>query len=567
MKNIKKIAALSLSSLLLFSCNDTRVDDGGDKEKEDDAITITDSFFNELKQGYILDSIVTETIDGESQYFISESQHNENDYTYLVYGYASSIDAVNKETLETSDTIYPLEEDGETYASSGRLNLNNKVKKYKINYMNTGFGKYDEMGFKNLFSYVNASSFATLFKASTSKKNVYSLNSDQFSTEFGKAIITQLYGQPGLNLDSFVIEFNKNGIESISASANFTTSTKSYTYLFDTTIVSKGSNIDFKYTYEPYATIEDDAFTKFLTNVNNHNYSMYIQNYVNETEISTISLKLNSDKITYSIEDKEEDETASYNIIKTSEGKYFYVNENLDASEETTYTYGQETNKETFNKVIPEMKLSRNVFDYDKDTLTYTVKANINDELDSIVPFEVSAETVDNLTMQLYDYSGYPQYIITNINGKYTTYITISDVGTTTFNFNEDNIKTDTSISSWDKSLFDSEDDYNDLLAFLNNDVTNLPLPSGMNLEGNWMKGGEVESEDGIDLLYFGDSNVDDDKLLSYYELLVVSDWEIDEDNECFYKTINNKKIKLVAEAYADGTDNYMYIVMTYVTE
>ena len=559
--NYKKIAALSLTSLLLFSCNDTKNDDG----YKDNTVTIVDSFFNELKKGYILDSVVTETINGETAYFITESQHNQDDYTYLVYDYATSASSVNKNVLKTSDTIYPLVENGVKYVATGRLNLNNEVKKYKINYVNAGYGKYDELGFKNLFSYIDASSFSTLFTKINNVDNAYSLNEDQFNKEFGKAIITQLYGQPGLNLDSFALEFNKDGIATISATANYTGTKGNYSFIFDTTIVSKG-DVDFKYTFEPYANVEDSDFNKFIANVNKHNYTMYVQNYVNEVEISDVTLKLNNDKLSYQIEDKQEDETASYNMIKTSEGKYFYVNESI-GDETTTYTYGAETGEETFNAVIPSMKLSRNVFDYDSDSLTYSVKNNVYDELDSIVPFEVSAETINELTMQLFDYDGYSQYIITNKNGNNTTYITISDVGSTTFDFNEGNIKTDTSVTTWEKSLFDSEDDYNTLLAFLNNDMSNLPLPSGMNAEGYWMIGGEISSEEGVDLLYLGSTTVDDDVLYDYYLALMASGWEIDEDNECFYKTINNNKIKLTATAYADGSDNYMYITMTYITQ
>lgn len=44
--NYKKIAALSLTSLLLFSCNETKNDDGD----KDNTVTIVDSFFNELKK-------------------------------------------------------------------------------------------------------------------------------------------------------------------------------------------------------------------------------------------------------------------------------------------------------------------------------------------------------------------------------------------------------------------------------------------------------------------------------------------------------------------------------------
>ena len=130
----KNILLLSLSSLLLVSCGNNAVnpiDPNPDDSKNND-ITIKDSFFTELKKGYILTTKVSETINNETKYFLEKVEHNGKAYSSFVYSYADTLDTATNKTLTNSETYYELEEDGTTYVANGRLGVNNKIKLSKI---------------------------------------------------------------------------------------------------------------------------------------------------------------------------------------------------------------------------------------------------------------------------------------------------------------------------------------------------------------------------------------------------------------------------------------------------
>ena len=54
--------------------------------------------------------------------------------------------------------------------------------------------------------------------------------------------------------------------------------------------------------------------------------------------------------------------------------------------------------------------------------------------------------------------------------------------------------------------------------------------------------------------------------ILDYYLLLLDYEWEMDEDNLCFYKQINNKKLKTEVFVTEDAPNKF-YIQFSYVNE
>lgn len=563
----KNILLLSLSSLLLVSCGNNAVnpiDPNPDDSKNND-ITIKDSFFTELKKGYILTTKVSETINNETKYFLEKVEHNGKAYSSFVYSYADTLDTATNKTLTTSETYYELEEDGTTYVANGRLGINNKIKLSKIKYGNDlNYAEFEKYGFSNFFNYFSASTFSTMFDKVSGKENTYSLKETYKDNIIGTAISTQLYGQPGLNLDSFVLEFNNDGIKAINASLEYTTSTKIYDYTIDATIEAKG-NINFEEAYKPFEAKEDTNFDSFYNDVKNKNYTLYIQNYEGSTQTSYITLLLDQNKFTYILGDEDGEET-TINAIKKTDGSCYSITSTEDGDGNDGYQYSNAMDKKLFDNIIPSLDISGDIFTYDENKYEYVVKNGITDTMDSIVGFEVNADVIDELSMQLYVYEGVPnQYIITNKHNDSITYITITNCGSTTIAFNEENIKEKT---SWKESLFAKASDYNILKVLLNNDTSILPIPANMDQEGERSIEGNItdNSSSTMKLIYNVTGAYDDDTILDYYLLLLDYEWEMDEDNFCFYKQINNKKLKAEVLVTEDAPNKF-YIQFSYVNE
>lgn len=222
--------------------------------------------------------------------------------------------------------------------------------------------------------------------------------------------------------------------------------------------------------------------------------------------------------------------------------------------------------KKLFDNIIPSLDISGDIFTYDENKYEYVVKNGITDTMDSIVGFEVNADVIDELSMQLYVYEGVPsQYIITNKHNDSITYITITNCGSTTIAFNEENIKEKT---SWKESLFAKASDYNILKVLLNNDTSILPIPAYMDQEGERSIEGNItdNSSSTMKLIYNVTGTYDDDTILDYYLLLLDYEWEMDEDNLCFYKQINSKKLKAEVLVTEDAPNKF-YIQFSYVNE
>ncbi len=561
----KNILVLSLSSLLLVSCGgSTNNNNNDDNKNQDQTITIQDSFFNNLKQGYILESKVSETINNETKYFIQKQEHKNTAYSSFVYGYADTLDTATTNTLSQKETYYAVKEGNNTYVANGRLGVNNKVNLSKIKYGNdseyAGFEKY---GFINFFTYFSSTTFDVMFEKINNVSNTYSLKDTFKTNSIGTSIATQLYGQPGLVLDSFVLEFNKDGISSIEANLTYDSSKNSYDYTYETKILSSG-NINFEEAYTPYAKTQDTKFNAFYSDINNKNFTVYVQNYENSNETTTISLEYDNDKFIYSYLDEDGEET-TINAIK-KDNTYYQVLVETDEDNNKTYKYGNPLEESLVNGIIPKFDISGDVFKFDEESHTYKIKENIVDTMDSIVGFEVSAEVINDLEMQLYVYDGGSnQYAITNTYGNNSTYITLSSCGETTIPFNSTNI---IEASTWKESLFASSNDFNILKTLLDNDLAILPVPTSMDQEGKWSIVGNItdNSSSTMKLIYDIAGDYDEDTLLDYYFILMDYEWELDEDNECFYKLLENNILK--AEVLlTEDTPTKFYIQFSYVTE
>lgn len=345
----------------------------------------------------------------------------------------------------------------EYYASSNddefiyqtRLNVANEYNYYKVyNPVTYDFYKWSD-GYDNVFSSLTEDSF-------TFENSLYSLKEEALKLA-SPYLSTLLYGNPGLDVTSFVV--GNEGLDiKISATAKFEGST-TYDYTFAASVVSYGEKVEMDYKDVPYSEVKDEVFEKMISDLKGNNYTARI---TNDDGFDLV------ESVFYSNEDKVYYETSEYHAG-------FYVNEeNLiqEVKKEGEDFYKVSSPMEgNISEVMPSFNVSRAVFD-EKDGI-YTLKDKVEGEMSSFIVLEAFADTLDELEIRVTE-NGYE---VKNTYDDCLTTVEFVDIGSTEVGFNKDTVLEPVLSVTWDSVL--DEDSYNLLVDIAGEYASLIPVPEG----------------------------------------------------------------------------------------
>lgn len=565
----KSIMLLSLLSVLAFtSCSgntqtpdtpDTGLEDGDDKPGTDEETPGTDEgtpdtdgdgddtpvapkeltqeTLDELAKGYILESKVTEDINGKVDYFYSDSYHDGDSFTVKAF----KSDATNP--TKDEDVLF------ETYSSdsdgdlvSERRTLNNDKSYFKV--LNPVTYEYDKFatGYTNFFTTLKLEDFDV-------EEGVYTLKENSVS-KVSPLIITQLYGNGGFELDSLTVSYVDDTLTLKTVAKPFLGNGITYNYTFDTVVVDSGDDVSFAKRADPYEEVSDDKFSSMITALKAHNFKLVQQNYHDDTLDSTSTLIADGD-LTYR---ENEDENGTYKVATYKDGdKYFEAN-----NEDGTFVKSGEVTAAIFEALYPTFDISRACFDLVDGK--YVLKDDVDGDSGAFTPFEGS---LANLTIEIKEDS----YVFIDISGDNKMVVTFSEVGTADVGYTISEVKEPVveATGKWSELLDPMSLGVLSSVYGENTDI--LPVPSGFDCEG-WQDLGYKGVASA--LMFMGSSPVaTEDDITSYCNQLVAAgfnDLGFDSDAGLYVFTTPDDSIILMtgiadmADITGNGEGSYFTI-------
>lgn len=501
----KSIMLLSLLSVLAFtSCSgnvqtpdtpDTGLEDGDDNPGTDEETPGTDEgtpdtdgdgddtpvapkeltqeTLDELAKGYILESKVTEDINGKVDYFYSDSYHDGDSFTVKAFKSDATNPTKDEEVLFET---YSADSDG--YLVAERRTLSNEKTYLKVyNPATSDYSKF-ATGYTNFFTTLKLEDF-------DAKDGVYTLKDTSLS-KVSPFIITQLYGNEGFELDSLTVTYVEDVLTLKTVAKPFLGNGIIYNYTFETVVVDSGEDVSFAKRADPYEEVSDEKFSSMITALKAHNFKLVQQNYYDDTLDSTSTLIVDGD-LTYR---ENEFDGESYKIATYKDGdKYFEAN-----NKDGTFVKSGEVDAETFSALFPSFAISRACFDLVDGK--YVLKGDVSGDMGAFTPF---GGEIGKLTIEITDDS----YIFTDTSEDSKTVVTFSEIGTADVGYTISDVKEPASEGKWTE-LLSSDMLYNLTSIFGAGKEDTLPVPSGFNYEG-WVDFGE----EGIAmLLFYADSPV-----------------------------------------------------------
>lgn len=437
---------------------------------------INQSSLDALKKGFKLETKVSETIDDVTKYSIVETQVVDGKFTVKTYEQSAN-ENPSKEKPQLFETYYKNEK-GELTA--GRIGINNKFKYYPVLFPDgSGVITWDANGYKNFFSYLNIEHFKL------GKDGWFNLKlNDESLKEAYKAIMTQLYGNPGLELDSFSLKVENGNIVALKAeSKTFIGSSKNYKYQFESKITNVGEE-NFEERYKPFKNKEDAEFSKIFNELNKNNYTLTQTDYANGKVSGVTTLKANPDKVYYEVPDEVGD------LVKIG----YYVKDGftqeVTQKDDGFYKVGEPMEGDITPELLVNYDINYSCFD--KADNKYTLKKGIDASTSAFSMFMTTTETLDDVTIETIEGG----YRVTNIYSKNKTIFDFTNIGSTDVGFSEETVKEQFVPTSWTELV--DEATYTGLSEYFGEGFTSLPIPTFI---GSQMI--NLAEEKGLGLLVF----------------------------------------------------------------
>ncbi len=495
----QKTWSLILLIPLLFSCqggNSTSTNSQGSIPPSPSSVPSsslwTEELLQELQKGVKSDIQVHETTsDAERDYLLTTAE-KEKEFSVIQYADLTKNEKVLHE--------YFLAEAGDekNYAYNTRLDVSNTVKKYRVYNPATSAYYTWEDGFSNVFTYLHLDDFVA------QQDEVYALKDEVLEKEeVASALSCFLYGNPGLQMESFALKIQEDLLTFEASSLPFVGS-KIYHYTFQGTVIEKGEQVTMDHRAILFDDVEDEAFAHMLEELKKQNYTATIYDIENGVESTPSVYYADKTKVYYQTSSGIRDgfyvnkDNLLQEIIQI-DGVYYRVGEPMD---------------ESIQLFLPSFAIHRGCFE--KNGNVYTMKKGVEGDLSCINPLEVLCSELSAFTIQI----GEGQYIFENSYGKNKTKIVISEIGTTTIAIDEDTIPSFVA-KSWKEVL--SSDDYNFIVNIIGEEeLQALPLPLGYQ-EPFWVQLGE----EGYAMLVYNDAkqHVAED-FEAYGQLLLEANYE-----------------------------------------
>lgn len=444
--------------------------------------------FIALQKGFRFEVLVQEKVDGSEKSYRIDTAHQGDSFSYIQY---KDMEGTEKQYHECY-----VKQDGSNQIFSTRLDVANEVHYYPVyNPATSEYYTWND-GYENVFGKLAYSDFSK-------EDNHYVLSADKL-TEVSSFLITQVYGNPGLVLDTFSL-YVKNKNISLNIEASFKVGDKQYAYTFDASVVEKGDTVRVDATAVPFEAVSDASFEQMLTTLKSHNWTATTTNYEQDSVTSSSILKSNEDKFYYSFPGTE------------LQAGFYVTDENL--VQEVTHIDGEfyrvgEPMEGSLDEIRSPFHISRACFDLvDGTTIQYKMK-NVEGDLGTIYPLYVEADTLSDFVITIET----DQYIFENRYGDVKTTIVFNQLGTTDVGFNKDTVKDYVEAVTW-ASILDA-DSYAFVLQIASEESLNaLPVPSGYETS-TWIQFSE-EPESAL-LWAEGKSTLADD-LVAYGEVLAAA--------------------------------------------
>ena len=459
---------------------------------------INQSSLDALKKGFKLETKVSETIDDATKYSIVETQVVDGKFTVKTYEQSAN-ENPSKEKPQLFETYYKNEK-GELTA--GRIGINNKFKYYPVLFPDgSGVISWDANGYKNFFSYLNTEHFKL------GKDGWFNLKlNDESLKEAYKAIMTQLYGNPGLELNSFSVKVENGNIVALKAeSKTFIGSSKNYKYKFESKIINVGDE-NFEERYKPFEEKQDAEFSKIFDDLNKNNYTLIQTDYSDGKISGVTTLKANPDKVYYEVPDEVGD------LVKVG----YYVKDGftqeVTSKDDGFYKVGEPMEGDITPELLVNYDISYSCFD--KVDNKYTLKKGIDASTSAFSMFMTTTETLDNLTIETIEGG----YRVTNIYSKNKTVFDFTNIGTTDVGFSAETVKEQFVPKSWSELV--DEITYTGLSEYFGEGFTSLPIPTFI---GSQMI--NLSEEVGLGLLIF-DGTPDESWVSTYADMMKEAGFE-----------------------------------------
>ncbi len=493
----KSIMALSLLSLIsLTACggitSSSQNSSPAPSTSSSATFTLTQDTLDQLSLGYSLETLVTEDVNGKISYFYTDSFHDAESYTVKVYEASQS--TPTKDVNEIFET-YSADEQG--YLVSERRNLNNEKNFIRVyNPYTSEYSLFDD-NYSNFFTFLSIDDFEK-------SGDAYVL-SEEAKAAVSPYIITQLYGNPGFELDSLTIEERNGSIYLVTTPKPFVTSSTTYNYIFESKIVELGSDITIPKRAEPYAEVTDEKFTDMITSLRSKNYKMVQKDYQGNQLAATSTFIVNGN-LTYR---ENEFDGVSYKVAAYKDGENYY-----EANKEgTEFIKARQITAEEFSALYSSFNISRACFD-ESDGI-YTVKDDVNGDTFAYSIFASLVNEISDFSIEIKDGS----YIFTNKNGTNKTVVEFTDIGSADVGYQVSDVKEPSAEVSW-KDILDEYSLANLTSVLGEEKLASFPVPEGFNLEG-WM---DFSEEEGMSmLLYISPDPVADESTLAAYEQKLIA--------------------------------------------
>lgn len=373
-----------------------------------------DDVLKSYQKGYKLSATFNESYGEVNRTFYSETQVEDGKLTYRMKNNENDTEFRINET-------YIKGENGRVLST--RLDVSNTLNTYTVyNPSTSNPFMFDEDGYSNFFKLLEASDFEV-------KDQTYTLKMDlEDSDAIYESISTQLYGNPGLVLDTFVINLDEAGIESIDSTLSFKGASVDYSYTAEIEISPLGENVTIEVAYSPFEEVEDATFDDAFEKLKQGNYTVTVDNYDGDVLSFSSIFKTTKDGIYYKTPAENDDFYEIAFALNSEDGLIYEASKGEDGNYYFTELVGMEG---SLDELRPSLAIARECFDYNAETSTYTMKDGVEGDTGALTILPVVADIFDDISISIKD----NEVVVTNIYSDQKTVLTFSNIGTTTQDF------------------------------------------------------------------------------------------------------------------------------------
>lgn len=442
-----------------------------------------------LKKGYKMEAEVQQIMGKKTTRYLTETQAIQDKITFHVFSSVSEEEVPTKDKEVLFETYIKDPDTGRVLAT--RLDISNKVNKYL--YYNPATSEpylFDTDGYQNFFMNLDTQDFAE-------EDQSYSLVSSDVALK--NAIGTQLYGNPGFNLDSLTLQVQDDGSLSFQSTLTFKGASTSYQYDFDGLFVPLSDGEEILDCAKPKDPVKDDAFDTAFQNLRKNNYSLTVQNYEGQELLDTSTYQTTENGIRYVSNDGAD--TYDMYYYTTADGLVQECQKQGDF-----YVRLGEPMEGSLDELRPSLGVDRACLSFE-DGL-YSRLPDVEGDMSNFTILNAEASELSDFTIAI----NKENIVISNSFGDSKTVLTFTDIGSTILGVTPDDVKDPETGVSLVTLLDNATKDF--LLTFMSEeDLNALPAPEGYDQEAwvNW-----TEGEPYAMLVYSGKTAVTSEAIESY---------------------------------------------------